>query len=324
MRGHRLGRTGTREVRGERRCGFRRPPDRRRDHPHLRRAWTRTAIPNSAPWPHRSNARSQSRSPRSGPVPAASELGWFLWPNRVSGSLGSRRLDDVVTVDVRDMLQQGTTEQRHYGAYGERRGDKLAVFGQSFAPPRTCSCWGRSISLRRSPGSASSSAIMPSSVTRASCSPPRHGSLCGRGRRPVATPVHRRDRDRRADRDLRVDTRPEVRRAAAQSRVADARALHRGDGQPPHQRGSAYPAARARHERRGAGPHARPRSGWTSAHAPRKRRPSRSRPSSSRNAGAVRDRRSARPRAASTPNEPRHARIRPGRSLHCRAWLGIP
>jgi xanthine dehydrogenase accessory factor len=58
-----------------------------------------------------------------------------IWMDRVAGSLGSQRLDDAVTDDVRGMLDHGTTGVRHYGPDGERRGDELAVFVESFAPP---------------------------------------------------------------------------------------------------------------------------------------------------------------------------------------------
>jgi xanthine dehydrogenase accessory factor len=52
------------------------------------------------------------------------------------GSLGSgSRLDDAVDDDVRGMLAQGVTGTRRYGAHGERRGDELSVFVNSFAPP---------------------------------------------------------------------------------------------------------------------------------------------------------------------------------------------
>ena len=59
-----------------------------------------------------------------GPVPAA-------W-----GTLGAgERLDQAVDDDARGMLAQGLTAVRHYGEHGERRGDDLSLFVQSFAPP---------------------------------------------------------------------------------------------------------------------------------------------------------------------------------------------
>ncbi|MDQ2814616.1 MAG: XdhC family protein [Actinomycetota bacterium] len=52
-----------------------------------------------------------------------------------SGTLGSGpRLDAAVDDDVRGMLAQGLTGIRRYGAQGERRGDELSVFVNSFAP----------------------------------------------------------------------------------------------------------------------------------------------------------------------------------------------
>jgi xanthine dehydrogenase accessory factor len=60
-----------------------------------------------------------------------------IWPDRESsGTLSAGdRLDSAVDDDVRGMLAQGATAVRHYGAHGERRGDELSVFVQSFAPP---------------------------------------------------------------------------------------------------------------------------------------------------------------------------------------------
>jgi xanthine dehydrogenase accessory factor len=53
-----------------------------------------------------------------------------------ASSLGSgSRLDDAVDDDARGMLAQGVTGVRRYGAHGERRGDELSVFVNSFAPP---------------------------------------------------------------------------------------------------------------------------------------------------------------------------------------------
>ena len=58
-----------------------------------------------------------------------------VWPDRAAGSLGSERLDHAVADDVRGMLEAGRTGFLHYGADGERRGDELAVFVQSYSPP---------------------------------------------------------------------------------------------------------------------------------------------------------------------------------------------
>jgi xanthine dehydrogenase accessory factor len=53
-----------------------------------------------------------------------------------SGTLeAGERLDQAVDDDARGMLAQGVTAVRHYGEHGERRGDDLSVFVQSFAPP---------------------------------------------------------------------------------------------------------------------------------------------------------------------------------------------
>ena len=57
-------------------------------------------------------------------------------PGGQPGTLAAgERLDQAVDDDARGMLAQGLTAVRHYGAHGERRGDDLSVFVQSFAPP---------------------------------------------------------------------------------------------------------------------------------------------------------------------------------------------
>jgi xanthine dehydrogenase accessory factor len=56
------------------------------------------------------------------------------WHSGASGTLGSARLDAAVDDDVRGMLAQGLTGIRRYGEHGERRGDALSVFVNSFAP----------------------------------------------------------------------------------------------------------------------------------------------------------------------------------------------
>jgi xanthine dehydrogenase accessory factor len=58
-----------------------------------------------------------------------------VWPDRVAGSLGSARLDDAATDDVRGLLAQGHTTVLRYGHDGERRGDDLELFVAAYAPP---------------------------------------------------------------------------------------------------------------------------------------------------------------------------------------------
>jgi xanthine dehydrogenase accessory factor len=58
-----------------------------------------------------------------------------LWPDRESGTLGLQRLDDAVAADARGMLAAGRTGLLHVGHDGERRGDDLTLFVNSFAPP---------------------------------------------------------------------------------------------------------------------------------------------------------------------------------------------
>jgi len=61
---------------------------------------------------------------------------WTAGEAGASGTLGSgERLDAAVDDDARGMLAQGLTGIRRYGAHGERRGDELSVFVNSFAPP---------------------------------------------------------------------------------------------------------------------------------------------------------------------------------------------
>lgn len=57
-----------------------------------------------------------------------------VWPDRVSGGLGSDRADDAVADDARGLLAAGRTEILHYGPDGQRRGEGMAVFVNSFEP----------------------------------------------------------------------------------------------------------------------------------------------------------------------------------------------
>src|SRR5205814_9578890 len=56
-------------------------------------------------------------------------------PSRVAGTLGSSRSDDAVADDARGMLAGGRTGMLHYGVDGQRRGEGMAVFVNSFEPP---------------------------------------------------------------------------------------------------------------------------------------------------------------------------------------------
>jgi len=58
-----------------------------------------------------------------------------IWPDRVDGSTGSDRLDDSVRDDARGLLDAGRNAMVTYGVDGQRRGEGLSVFVESFAPP---------------------------------------------------------------------------------------------------------------------------------------------------------------------------------------------
>jgi xanthine dehydrogenase accessory factor len=58
-----------------------------------------------------------------------------VWPDRVDGATGSARLDDAVRDDARGLLDNGRNAILHYGVDGQRRGEGLDVFVESFAPP---------------------------------------------------------------------------------------------------------------------------------------------------------------------------------------------
>jgi xanthine dehydrogenase accessory factor len=58
-------------------------------------------------------------------------------PDGTGGSTGSARLDEVISADARGLLDAGRNGMLHYGVDGQRRGDELSVFVESFAaPPR--------------------------------------------------------------------------------------------------------------------------------------------------------------------------------------------
>jgi xanthine dehydrogenase accessory factor len=59
----------------------------------------------------------------------------IVWPERSTGTLGSSRMDDAVADDARGMLATGRTGVLHYGPDGQRRGEGMTVFVNSFEPP---------------------------------------------------------------------------------------------------------------------------------------------------------------------------------------------
>jgi len=58
-----------------------------------------------------------------------------VWPDRVDGTTGSDRLDGAVRDDARGLLDAGRNGMLRYGVDGQRRGEGLDVFVESFAPP---------------------------------------------------------------------------------------------------------------------------------------------------------------------------------------------
>ncbi|MBO3678946.1 XdhC/CoxI family protein [Streptomyces sp. NEAU-YJ-81] len=67
-----------------------------------------------------------------GPAPPGARR--CVWQDRADGTLGDERLDAAVTEDARGLLTHGMTGIKRYGAHGERCGEDIAVFVQSFAP----------------------------------------------------------------------------------------------------------------------------------------------------------------------------------------------
>jgi xanthine dehydrogenase accessory factor len=57
-----------------------------------------------------------------------------VWLDRRAGGLGTQRLDDAATDDVRGLLASGRTGELTYGLSGERLGDGLTLFVESLAP----------------------------------------------------------------------------------------------------------------------------------------------------------------------------------------------
>ncbi|MFD0204737.1 MULTISPECIES: XdhC family protein [Saccharothrix] len=59
----------------------------------------------------------------------------IVWPDRVNGDIPSARARDAITDDARGLLATGRSGTLHYGPDGQRRGEGMAVFVNSFEPP---------------------------------------------------------------------------------------------------------------------------------------------------------------------------------------------
>jgi xanthine dehydrogenase accessory factor len=59
----------------------------------------------------------------------------MVWPDKVVGRIGSPRADDAVADDARGLLASGRSATLRYGPDGQRRGEGMSVFVNSFEPP---------------------------------------------------------------------------------------------------------------------------------------------------------------------------------------------
>jgi xanthine dehydrogenase accessory factor len=75
------------------------------------------------------------RDEQGGAGPGRAGRRLVVWPDRSAGTLGTRRLDEVVTEDARGALAAGRTGPISYGPEGERLGDAVNVFVSTLAPP---------------------------------------------------------------------------------------------------------------------------------------------------------------------------------------------
>lgn len=69
------------------------------------------------------------------PEPALVGARLLVWRDRTGGSLGEQRIDDAVADDARGMLASGRSGVLEYGPEGQRRGEGMRVFVNSFEPP---------------------------------------------------------------------------------------------------------------------------------------------------------------------------------------------
>ena len=221
-------------------------PDLRRDPRRLRRVGLPRVVPGAR------RGRRVGRQPRAGrrrhrgegPRRPASAGGWC------SGRTASRARSACSAWTTPSpptpagMLAAGRTGLLHVGHDGERRGDDLTLFVNSFAPAGPDGRVRRDrLRRRRRPGGRvprlpGHRLRRPAGVRDAEALP--RGA---RGDRRVAAPVPagrgRRRPHRRAHGALRAHPRPEVRRPAAGGRAADPGGLRRRDGVAAHARGAA-------------------------------------------------------------------------------------
>ncbi|ONI90538.1 XshC-Cox1 family protein [Saccharothrix sp. ALI-22-I] len=59
----------------------------------------------------------------------------IVWPDRATGDIPSDRAKDAITDDARGLLATGRSGTLHYGPDGQRRGEGMTVFVNSFEPP---------------------------------------------------------------------------------------------------------------------------------------------------------------------------------------------
>src|SRR2546421_9729313 len=69
------------------------------------------------------------------PDPGRRGLHLVVWPDRLTGDLGSPRSNDAVADDARGLLATGRSGLLHYGIDGQRRGEGMAGVGNPLPPP---------------------------------------------------------------------------------------------------------------------------------------------------------------------------------------------
>ncbi len=166
----------------------------------------------------------------------------IVWPDHTEGGFGSDRIDDAVRDDARGLLDSGRNALMTYGVNGERRGEGLTVFVESFAPPPRMIVFG---AIDFAAAVAKMGTFLGFRVTVCDARPVFATATRFPGANEVVVEWPHRylqaeadaGPDRPADGAVRAHPRPEVRRAAAGGGAAAAGGrLHRGDGLATHAR----------------------------------------------------------------------------------------